>query len=159
MEIALTILGGVLGIIGAFAGAWAANRYERRTNIIETKKKTAIDLYNEYQSSEMQRARIEARNILTANQNSEKIQSLSELRNSLDVEEWTYISMVITFFEKIGILLEHDYIDSSLARKLLQYDFRYWHEKYFINLVIGGKQSQSQWWNAIQYLVKEWQTS
>ncbi len=156
MEIALTILGGLLGIIGAFAGAWVANRYEKREKLIQDRKDTTIALYNEYQNSEMLKARIETQYIFAQNNKVENPLPLSELRETLDIEKWLHVAMVMTFFEKLGILLENDYLDLDLSKRLLQYDFQYWHEKYFSNLIINGKQSQAQWWKAIQYVAKKW---
>ncbi len=55
------------------------------------------------------------------------------------------------------MLVANVILDFSLSKNLLQYDFHYWHEKYFSDLIIYEKQSQSQWWKAIQYVAKKWQ--
>lgn len=156
MELFLTILGGVLGIIGAFAGAWIANRYERRQRIVQDRKDTTFALYEEYQSPSMMTARIEARNILSENNDATDPLSLSELRKKLSVEQWSQIATVMTFFEKLGILLQNDYLDSELSKSLLAYDFRYWHEKHLSDLIVRGDQSQSQWWKSIQFVAGQW---
>lgn len=60
MEIWLAILGGMFGIVGAFAGAWLANRYEKRMQREREKRDSTMSLYVEFQNPDMLHARIVA---------------------------------------------------------------------------------------------------
>lgn len=42
MEILAALVGGAIGLIGAFAGVWLANRFEREKTEGETRKQTPL---------------------------------------------------------------------------------------------------------------------
>jgi hypothetical protein len=151
MEIWLTVLGGVFGIIGAFAGAWLANRYERRSQKLQERRDTTMNLYVEFQNPDMLHARILARVVFERNKKRQNPLSLNQMREKLKTEEWHAVSVGITFFEKLGVFLKNDYLDTKLARSLFEHDFRWWYDKYIEKFVKDDK-LEATWSQAIEHI-------
>jgi hypothetical protein len=152
MEIWLTILGGTFGIVGAFAGAWIANRYERRMQREKEKRDSTMSLYVEFQSPDMLHARIIARDVFTQNLEKKKPLTIDEMRKKLDTEKWHSVSVVITFFEKLGVFLENDYLDKKLARSLFEYDFNWWYSGYIEKFAKIDDKLEAAWSQNIEYV-------
>lgn len=155
MEIWLTLLGGILGIVGAFAGAWFGNQYERRARKFQAQKDTTISLYTEFHSAEMIKARIRVRNLLSGDLKRDPALSLNQIREIVSPEDWYNFSLVVTFFEKFGVYLQNNYLDKDLVRNLLEGDFTYWYNKCLSSFVIDGDMLQSSWSRSIGY-INEW---
>lgn len=51
-----------------------------------------------------------------------------------EIDELSDVSVVLHFFERVGVLGKHKLIDKRLARQLLGGEFDYWNEPYFISL-------------------------
>jgi hypothetical protein len=152
MEVWLTILGGMFGIAGAFAGVWLANHYERRMQREKEKRDTTMSLYVEFQSPEMLQARIIARHVFARNLKKKKPLTISILGEKLDKDEWHSVSVVITFFEKLGVFLKNDYLDKKLARNLFKYDFNWWYSTYMEKFVKSDDKLKAAWSQSIEYV-------
>lgn len=151
MEILAALVGGAIGLLGAFAGVWLANRFEREKTNRETRKQNTLALYVEYHAPEMLGARIKARKVLAENQERERIWLLPEIYQNVGMEEWYSISLVITFFEKYGILMKNEQLDQRLARELLGRDLKYWYDHFLHNLMVEDGDVDSYWATAINY--------
>ncbi|CAG1010409.1 hypothetical protein ANRL4_04186 [Anaerolineae bacterium] len=151
MDIWLTILGGVLGIAGAFAGAWLANRYERRGQREQEKRDSTIKLYEEFQSPDTLQARIVARSVFTENLKKDCPLTINEMRENLDPVQWHAVSVVITFFERLGVLLKNDYLDQKLTKSLFAYDFSWWYGSYIERFVKEDDKIEAAWGQYIEY--------
>lgn len=152
MEIWLTILGGVFGIVGAFAGAWLANHYERRMQREKEKRDTTMGLYVEFQSPDMLHARIVARYVFTENLKKASPFTINEMREKLETDEWHAVSVLVTFFEKLGVFLKNDYLDSKLTRSLFEYDFNWWYNGYIERIVKIDDKLEAAWSQNIEHI-------
>lgn len=151
MEFWLTILGGFFGLIGAFAGAWLAHLYEKRILKEKEKRDTTVALYMEFHNQEMLNTRIIARRVLTDNLERERPLSLDEMYSDLEKEEWHAVSILITFFEKMGVLLRNDYLDDRLTRQLFENDFKWWYEHYLKRIVKQDNKLKDPWSQNIEF--------
>jgi hypothetical protein len=145
MEFLSAFIGGVLGIVGAFAGAWAAHRYERNKEKGEKRRDITLELYTEYQSPEMLKARIVAREVFDRRRQQQQPLLLSDIWETTNAEEYYSISLVMTFLEKFGVYLDNDYLDKSIAKQLLGRDFSYWYRNYIYELIETSEKEDSTW--------------
>lgn len=145
MELLGAFIGGFLGVIGAFAGVWLANRYDREKQERETQKSISLQLYTEYQSQEMIKARILARRVFDRMRDEQKPLILSEIWDASNFEESYSISLLITFLEKLGVYFRTNHLDKNLTKELLQSAFSYWYQNYISELIESSDKSQSTW--------------
>ena len=68
MDLIAAVVGGALGVVGAFVGVWLANFYDQRARKEQQQKDITVGLFNEFKSPEMLNSRIKATRILRANE-------------------------------------------------------------------------------------------
>ena len=137
MELLAAFVGGILGVIGAFAGVWLSNLYQSRAQKQQTLRDTTISLYAELTGAEMLTSRMKASKILDENAQKQMPLTISELSTNIDTafEDWYPVGRVLTFFEKLGVYLKAGYLDEELARELMGGVAIYWYDHYFANLI------------------------
>ena len=158
MELLGAFIGGFLGVVGAFAGVWLANRYDREKQEREIRKSISLQLYTEYQSPEMLKARILAREVFDRIREEEKSLILSEIWETADFDESHSISLLIVFLEKLGVYFNTNHLDKELAKQLVGRDFSYWYQNYISELIKTSDKGQSDWARHI-IQANEWITS
>jgi len=137
MELLAAFVGGFLGMVGAFAGVWLANRYQSRAQKRQTLRDTTVALYTELTSVEMLTSRMKASKILDPIISSHKPLSITELGLNVDCdfEDWFHVARVLAFFQKLGLYLRAGYLDEELARELMGDAAMLWCDHYLSYLV------------------------
>ena len=137
MELLAAFVGGFLGMVGAFAGVWLANRYQSRAQKRQTLRDTTVALYTELTSVEMLTSRMKASKILDPIISSHKPLSITELGLNVDsdFEDWFHVARVLAFFQKLGLYLRAGYLDEELARELMGDAAMLWCDHYLSYLV------------------------
>lgn len=137
MEALAELIGGFLGLIGAFAGVWLANRYQSRAERQQVLRDTTISLYTELTSVEMLTSRMKASRILDEIMRKQGKLTITELATKVDTdfEDWFHVGRVLTFFQKLGLYLQAGYLDEELARELMGDLVMLWYDHYLSHLV------------------------
>lgn len=97
----------------------------------------AIKLLEEYHSPSMFQSRGAAWSLLGKHPDA----ALSQIGER---DELSDVSVVLHFFERVGVLGKHKLIDKRLARQLLGGEYDYWNKRYFISL--RNKESADSTW-------------
>lgn len=144
MELLAAFVGGFLGMVGAFAGVWLANRYQSRAQKRQTLRDTTISLYTELTSVEMLTSRMKASKILDEIVRKHRRLPISELGANVDAdfEDWFHVGRVLAFFQKFGAYLRTGYLNEELARELMGDIVLLWHDRYLANLVMDAEPTQ-----------------
>ena len=144
-ELIAALIGGALGLVGAFFGVWLANKYESTKQEKALRRSITLDLYSEYHSAEILRARINVNRLLEARGQKVDPLPMFELREKISQSEWYDLGLVMTFLEKLSVYLVTDYIDRDLTRQLLGEEFCYWWDSYVERLINVSKVEDKSW--------------
>lgn len=140
-----TIIGGAIGLVGVFIGAWLAATLSVRQQQRQNKIQAVLDLYSEFQSESMLESRIKAYSDLEANAQDLPL-GLSRLQTHLGASKWFHVSKVIHFFEKYAVYYNAECLDDSLSKETLERYFVYWYRRYFKVLVkVSLEQEIDEW--------------
>lgn len=140
MELLAAFVGGILGVLGAFAGVWLGNYYQSRAQKQQTLRDNTLSLYTELTSPEMLACRMKASKLWDGYAKSGKPLTVTELGANLDTafEDWYPVGRVLNFLEKLGVYLKVGHLDEELARELLGGVVLQWYDQYVAHLVVDS---------------------
>ena len=128
----------IAGLVGALCGGIVTLIVTRIEARRADRVKATHDLYRQWQSGEMQRARIVAQSLLHEAASAPAPPGYHELNEALwsagRRDDWIAIDQVLHFFESCGELLENDAIDRRLTGALMGRYVEYWFDRYIDSL-------------------------
>lgn len=145
-NITSALIGGLIGLVGAFVGAWFANQLSIKAQKRQTEERLTFDLYAEFQSELMLKSRIEACKVFEENIADLPL-GFKHLRQKIGNEDlWFHVSKVIHFFERYAVYYNTNLIDKSLSKSTLDRYFIHWYKKYLKELVKNSlEQDYDEW--------------
>ena len=149
-----TLIGGVIGLIGVFVGAWLTARLSVQQQQRQSRIQVVLNLYSEFQSESMLESRIIAFNTFEANI-SELPLGFGNLHSRVGSDDWFHVSKVIHFFEKYAVYDNQNCFDKSLSKVTLERYFIYWYKKYFKTLVKTSLEQEFEEWGGWAKPVKQ----
>jgi hypothetical protein len=118
------------------------SHYTRRDQAQQHRIQTTLGLYWQFQSSEMLTSRNKAEKILSENAMRKQPSTVWQLYETLEPEEYSYVSDVFHFFEQMAVLHQLGYLDEKIVEATLSKYFHYWYEKHFEAILSRSAQAR-----------------
>lgn len=146
--VVIGLVGAIASILGALVGALFTVRWT--THVAEKQRRTdlTLQLYTEFQSEEMLRARKQAlERINTMVEADTYSEHIKDLEGAWSEDDFQALMVVMFFFEKMELLRRNNYLDLELLPQLFKPHFSRWYDR--LSPMIDNRAGDYERWQTV----------
>ena len=149
-----SIIGTFVGAIFALGIALCQFSIQKSSELKQRRLETTLDFHREWVSVDFMEARFETNKIFTEHR---KDGNLDGFYSDLSVERKSNIRMVLAFFRRLQLDIEHKRVDDELTKELFGGEFLWFYYKWFKDVIPDGWTTKKSVEKINEWMVKELQ--